>query len=164
MAEEITATLIVRFGEITVSDSANGFIIMEVDPSKTSFFAGDDILFNVYKSSRVQSLKIFESVGNSVLVGTQTKEVTQIITFSNSDSASLSFPAISGLGVNWLGKNRGGLTVIDQQTLKANRKITGVVEVVYTTRFTQFIIADTPGSVGGKADYQIVIAAVGTVI
>lgn len=165
MAEEITATLIVRFGEIVVSNSDNGFITMEVDTSsgKTTFSAGDDIPFNVYKSSRVGILKIFQSVANSKQVGVETKQVTQIVIFSNTDTASLDFPAVSGIGVNWLGTNRGGLSVIDQKILKAGSKITGVVEITYTTQFTKFLLFGTPGSVNEKADYQIVIAAVGTV-
>lgn len=171
MAEEVTATLIVSFGEITVATSNNAFLIIAVDDrvdglnsGRGTFFTGQDIGFLVYKSNRVGIVKNFTSTGRINQVGTGTREITEIRTFSNSTSASLSFPAQGGFAHVWLGKKGGNLTLKNQKELTLGDKFTGVLEVTYTTSFTEFLLKDLPAEINDSSIYTIVVAAVGEVI
>lgn len=173
MAEEITATLVVRFGdEAVTSITANGLIVMQIDDrpaglnnGKTSqFFAGEFIGFLVHRTSNVQTPTIFSSVGKPRRQGSDKREIVQIITFANSDTASLQFPASGGIAINWLGSSGGPVTLENQKTLKLNAKKTVVLEVTYRTNFDEWLLEDTPANIQGSATYTIVITAVGTVL
>lgn len=172
MAEEITATLVVRFGEfISPSDSANGILVMEVDTrsdglneGRTTFFAGQDIGFLVHRSTNVAIPVIRSNVGNAQFQGTDTEEITEVLIFSNSDTASLSKPAQGGVAHVWLGSSGGSITIENQKNITLNAPFTGVLEVTYTTSFREYLLINTPGEVNGSANYTVVISAVGEVL
>lgn len=172
MAEEVTATLVVRFGEfISASDTANGIIVLEVDDrplglneGSITFFAGEAIGLLVYRSSNVSNPILRSSIGNVLSVGSGSRVITQIITFSNSDSASLSHPANGGVAHVWLGSNGGGISIENQKIIKLGSKFTGVLEVTYTTNFLEKSLVNTPGEINGSANYTVVISAVGEVL
>lgn len=170
MAKEVTATLIVNFGEVTVAESNQGFLIIALDDrndglnsGSSSFFTGQDIGFLVYKSNRVGAVRLFTSTGTIKVVGSGVREITEILTFANSDTTGLSFPAQGGFAHVWLGKSGGGVTLTNQKELTLNKKITGVLEVTYNTSFVEYLLTDLPAEINGDSIYTIVVAAVGTV-
>lgn len=172
MAEEITATLVVRFGEfVSSSDSENGLLVMEVDTrfnglndGRTTFFAGQNIGFLVHRTTNISIPVIKSNVGNARFQGAATEEITEILIFSNSDTASLSKPAQGGVAHVWLGSSGGSITIENQKNITLNEKFTGVLEVTYTTGFRQYLLEGTPGEINGSANYTIVISAVGEVL
>ena len=109
--EIVVATLNVSFD--SESDSAGGALKLEIDDRKeglnageTSFKPGDKPGFWMFADSNVDVIVSPRSTSGGVTrAGSDSKDVDENITFSNSDTGSLNYPPNSDPSMEWLGRS-----------------------------------------------------------
>lgn len=153
--ELVISTLNVSFN--TDTTGTNTGIILEVDDrtdgynaGETSFKPGDSVYYWLFQGSLItEIIEHFSTAGAVSLEATDSKEVTEIITFTNSNTASLQYPPSSSVDLEFLGrsfqivKNEvSAITptmLLDGQDLTTSAldgsspKIAGLLRATYTT-------------------------------
>jgi hypothetical protein len=164
----VTANITVSFGDSDSADGASGHLSAEIDDrpaglngGDTSFAPGDTAHFLVYKSSNVTYDVPVTSAGTLATAGTGltvTKE--QDLQFADTDTASLSIPAIAITGTTWLGRSLGTLALQDPTTVKATAKGVAVARVTYTCSADGFALT-SPATLAGLTDFSILVFILG---
>lgn len=156
------ATIRVQFGSPD-GTGASGHLSAEVDSrptglngGKTAFQPGETVYLLVYKSDNVSITESICSAGSLSAQGTATVTINDELMFEDSDSASLSVPARSGLASSvWYGRSLGGLTLQgDKVTVKAASKGVGVAKVSYEALALVYALA-SPAALNGETDFSI---------
>ena len=167
-----TTTIKIAFSDPTAAAAAGAHLSCELDNRETglnlgtsSFVPGDTAWFLVYMSSNVELDGL--PVASAGSIGTAPNlTITRVeeLIFENTDSATLSVPAMSVSSVQWLGRDLGALTLQgDSMTLKAPTKGVAVAEVTYTATCTPFSIA-SPKTLNGKTTFSICVYVLGKLI
>lgn len=166
MPELIRATLTVNFQGASDAGSGNGLLKWELDSTRdgnrngnqTSFRPNTTAFLLLFKSSNVTLGNVDTdagslSGGSSVSFTVENEEVT----FSNSTSASLSYPITGGFSLSWLGRrfdangSRKSISVSTDGdfTLVASEPVTGRALISYTTSARLYSLSSVgvdPGS------------------
>ena len=167
---EVTATLVVSFDEKEVSvTGVSGLLTAEIDDratglnlGRTRFIPGDKIGYLVYKNSQVGALQHVSSLGTIENLGTQVeKQVTETLIFSRSNSADTRFPVKKNFSSRWLGKSGGGVSVVNERSVQVANPVTAVLEVTYTTIFSEHRVINIPTVVNGKTAFPLVVTITG---
>jgi hypothetical protein len=175
MTRIVTATLVVDFRD-TVSGNADdpGTLQLVIDDrpdglngGRTSgFYLGQPVGYLLYKSAGLAIKRHVATDGSIGPRGSSTRIITdEPITFSNSDSATLSYPVSTGFSLAWRGSRfdaDGNSKAInytlsdDQKTIKLSEPAYGLARVSYVTAFDIYRLASVPTSVD-----QVMILAIG---
>jgi hypothetical protein len=175
MAEVIVATLNVSFSD--ESDGTQGVLKLEIDDREnglnggdTSFSPGDDVYYFLFKDSNVDVLDHQVTAGGKTSQGSDTKSLDENITFSNSDTASLSYPPDGAVTLQWLGRSfeilgedvylNTTLPEITHSELKmpGGKKIVGILNCVYDSTGSLYKLSNVP-----KDFEEALIFAIGTI-
>lgn len=173
MPSVVVATLNVTFSED--SSSTSGEIKLEIDDREdglnngnTSFKPGDSAAFFAFVDSSVTLEKVTATSGGVSAAGTGTKTVDEKISFSNSDTGSLSYPPSGSVSLEWLGNcyavnaTTGALSSINslpERTerdlkIKSNQAVCGVLRARYSSEGNLYWLKGVPKDV----DESMVIA------
>lgn len=177
MAEVVVATLNVNFSEDT--EATQGVLKLEIDDREnglnggdTSFQPGDTVGFWLFKDSNVTlntSVPVSTS-GGVTSAGSDSIEVDEYITFSNSDSASLGYPPSGSVSLDWIGRayKISGTTVTTTSTLPERTRsqlkmadgsqVVGVLRAQYTASGSLYRLRSVPTDIT-----EVLIFAIGTV-
>lgn len=172
----VVATLNVSFSD-DVSGS-DGLLKLEIDDREggpngddTSFKPGEDVYYLLFKASTVTLVSggHFATAGGIVLQGPATKEIDENITFSNSNSGSLGYPSDGAVTFKWIGKcysiSKTGTVapfneypdVDENGNLKLSKSVAGVLNAVYESTGTSYLLKGTPEDI-----LEVLIIAIGT--
>jgi len=154
-----------QFGSASGTTSASEHLSADVDSrptglnaGKTSFAPGDDVYILVYKSDNVVITGTVSSAGSIAASGSASVEITQELTFEDSNAASLDVPAAGGItSVQWFGRSLGSVAVGgDKLTCTASSSGVAVASVTYTATAHVYKLS-TPPSINGLTDYSILV-------
>jgi hypothetical protein len=175
MAEVVVATLNVSFD--STADTTTGNIKLEIDDREdglnngnTSFKPGDNAYYWLFKDSNVTLLEHIATAGGISSAGSDTKEIDENITFTNSDTGSLGYPPNGSVSMEWLGRSyeiKG--TVVSSNTTKpevtrselamANgKKVAGILRCRYSSTGTLHRLSGVP-----KDFKESMIIAIGSI-
>lgn len=162
MTEIVRATLTVNFSGASDSASGSSLLKWELDSTrdgnlnagKTSFRPNSTAYLLLFKSSNVSLLNVAADVGSLGGGSSVSYTVEEDITFSASDSASLSYPVAGGLTLSWAGKrfdangSQKSISVSSDGdfTLVASEPVIGRVSVSYTTSGRLYNLYGVPES------------------
>ena len=129
----------------------------------TQFTPGGTAYFLIHKGKNVTIDAVDSSAGSTSYGTTITYVKEEEIVFEGEDTASLSMPSKGVVGVTWLGRDLGGLTLgEDKQTVKAGSAGVAVAKVRHTVDAIQGSLT-SPASIGGVTDFSIAVVITGTV-
>ena len=165
-----STTIQIQFGNGATS-LAGAVLAAEVDSrsnglnsGKTSFNAGATAWFLVYKSDNVVVTSVDCSAGS---IGTGTSipiTKTEDVTFTNSATDSLRFPANSIVSVQWLGRDLGAITLGDDKTtLTIPEAGLGIAKVTYITTGYPYSLT-APATLNGLTDFPIAVLVTGDLV
>lgn len=182
--ELVISTMNVTFGE--ESSSKNTAIILEVDDREdgynngiTSFKPGDDVYYWMFQGSLItEILKHFTTAGAISKIATESKEIEEMLTFTNSNEATLKYPPSSPVTLEILGRcykvEKGVVTPfsptlnVDSQTIttlatngqsSSSPKIVALVRAKYTTTGDIYLLAvEKQAAIDFK---QVTVVAIG---
>ena len=170
MAELVVATLNVDFSttDETTTDDGENTLKLEIDDREeglnggdTSFEPGDTVGFWLFKGSNVTVISGPSSTAGGITsAGSDSKEIVEYITFSNSDSGSLGYAPSGSVALEWQGrcyqiiKTSAGVSVITISTLPNrtssqlkmpnNESVVGVLRAQYTTTGLLYRLQSVP--------------------
>jgi len=156
------ATIRVQFGNPDGSQ-ANGHLSAELDSrpgglngGRVAFSPGETVYILVYKSDNVSVTDTICSAGSLSAQGSVVVTVSEELMFEDSDTATLSKPARTGLSqALWYGRSLGGLTLqSDRVTVKAQTKGVAVVKVTFDALALVYALS-SPSTLGGETDFSI---------
>lgn len=153
----VTASLTVSFSQTTGTTSGNS-PVLEVDDradglnrGNTSFRPGDPVYYLLYVPDGVTIQQHGVTAGSRSAAGEGSRQVEEILTFTDSQEASLQYPASSAVTMEWLGFFRtdgesGAVTrqVIDQKTVRLSAAVAGFLRCRYTANYSAFKLANVP--------------------
>lgn len=153
----VTASLTVSFGANTGASGGSG-LVLEVDDREdglnhgnTSFRPGDPVHYLLYVADKVSVLKHGVSAGTRSAAGNGARVVEEVLTFTDSQEASLRYPASTGVEMTWLGYFRtddgtAAITkqVIDQQTVRLSAPVAGFLRCRYSANYSAHKLANVP--------------------
>lgn len=113
--------------QVRMDETANG--------GKTSFLYGDKAFFQLYTYPENMTLTITPSDGSVSDEGSGVGELEEIITFANTDEASVAYPLASIVSTEWLGRSLGAITKGESAQIKAAQKGVGVLRIKYKANF-----------------------------
>lgn len=164
MAKKVSASLTVNFSDST-SGSDSGGLVLEVDDrddglnkGNTSFKPGDTVHTLLYKASDITLLSgmPINTAGSYVPEGTGTRVVTEeYITFTDSNSGSLQYPATTAVSFSWVGNAirtddvSGGVTINlnRQQNIELSGTVVGVLKASYSAGYTAYKLYSVPNEI-----------------
>lgn len=171
----VTASLVVELGS---DDAETSVLTAEIDTAvdglnsgNTSFSAGDQVGYLVYRTDDVQLIAHIATAGSIVSAGYRDIEVEEFIVFSNTQSVSLPYPVQSGWETPvWYGTTLGNISVANQSQARVSPLdpnnppdyYVGVAKVKYVTRAYQYKL-HTPAQVNGEDIFQILVFLAGEV-
>ena len=160
MTSRITASLTVSFSS---SSSENAGLVLEVDDrddglnhGKTSFKPGDNVYYLLYKPSDCDITHHLLTAGSKSSVGSGTRSLTgtnaDIISFTDSDSATLHYPAHSAVTFTWIGhyertddsSSSISISMTNEQTVTLSGKVVGLLKCEYTSAYSAFRLHGVP--------------------
>lgn len=176
MAEVIVATLNVSFDADANGDSQNSVLKLEIDDREdglnggdTRFSPGENAYYFMFKDSNVSLVAHQSTAGGITSSGIGDKTIDENISFSNSDTASLSYPPNGTVAMQWLGRcyQITGTTVSpnsalpnqDRSDLKmaGGKKVAGILNCKYTATGSLFLLGGVP------SDFkEVMVIAIGT--
>lgn len=170
MASVITTSLVVDFAPS--AGDAGSLLIAEVDAflasegglngGDTSFSPGDSPGYLLYFTADVTILTHLASLGLITSLGTRVVNVTEFITFQDTNESSLSKPSIGAPAIIWVGNNLGATTMNANRTkVIAATKGVAVAQAVYTATAHQFRLNNIPTVVSGLTEYEVLIFIAG---
>lgn len=141
----ISVTFVTDVGNLLDEDgNAYASIQAQLDSTynngATRFLYGSKAYYQIFKSPSGLSISQEASAGTITSEGTGTEEVTEYVTFANSNEGSLSYPLDSVESATWLGKNLGALSYVGNNVL-ASQSGVGVLKLVYNAAFTRYAIS-----------------------
>lgn len=162
----IVATLVINFsGRATESAGAMLLEIDDRDPPEglnggnTEFRPGDSPAYLLYRATTVQLTEHNATAGAIATAGGGTRDVEEVLTFSDSREASLRYPVAAGFSATWLGRSGGIASLQDQSTVVIPVATFGLLRVNYTAAFTAHRLTNVPAGME-----QVLIYAVGRAI
>lgn len=152
MTTKVTASLTVQFqGDAA---SASDGLVLEIDDredgynkGETSFRPGDTVYYLLYRAKDVDLDTHFVTAGGKSEVGSGSREVDEVLTFTDSNEASLQYPATSGVSLSWIGstlESAGAHSVENQQTVRLENKTVGLLRAIYSSDYTAFRLSGVP--------------------
>lgn len=177
MTTKVTASLTVQFqGD---SASASDGLVLEIDDredgynkGETSFRPGDTVYYLLYRAKDVDLDTHFVTAGGKSEVGSGSREVDEVLTFTDSNEASLQYPATSKVHLEWIGKTlitevKSGAEAVsssvkvtslvdmmestsvahsieNQQTVRLEKKSVGLLRASYSAAYTAFRLSGVP--------------------
>jgi len=156
------ATIRVQFGNPDGSGS-DGHLSAEVDTrsnglngGRSSFSPGETAYLLVYKSDNVSITDTICSAGSLSAQGSAVVTVTEELMFEDSEMATLSKPARSGISQSiWYGRSLGELVLhSDQVTVKSLNKGVAVAKVTYDALAMVYALS-SPSALNGETDFSI---------
>lgn len=161
----ITANVVVNFD----AGEGDGLLIAEVDDrddglngGNTNFKPGDTVGLLIFKSSNVTITDIITSAGSLSGAGTQTKDVSDIISFPKEKTQNVRYP-INGGGFTfkWLGNNLGTISHTEVNVTCANLGV-GVAKVSYSSTADGHNLT-SPTSLDGETTFDILVYVEGII-
>lgn len=183
-ANVVFASLNVGFEK---ESAEQGQIKLEIDDREdglnngdTSFQPEDDVYYLLYQDSNIDIVAHESTAGGISGAGSVTKDVDENVTFSNSDTGSLSYPPSGAVTMGWLGRSiqlKFSTDPVTKKTtvtklpntdkpevtfsnlkMKKGKKVVGVLNCKYSTTASAFKLSGVP------KDYkESLITAVGLV-
>lgn len=161
MTEVVVATLNVSFE--STDSTTTGNLKLEIDNrteglnnGNTSFKPGDDAYYWLFKDSNVTVLEHICTAGGISNAGSDSMDIDENITFTNSDTSSLGYPPSGGVTMDWLGRSYqiSGTTVSSNTSLPEvirselsmsnSKKVVGILRCRYTTTGTLHKLSGVP--------------------
>lgn len=162
----VTANITVSFGE-NAAAGAGSHLSAEIDGrdnglngGDTSFAPGDRAYFLVYQSANVTHDAPVPSAGTISGAAVGSVEREEDVSFADTDTASLAVPATGIVSVTWLGRNLGGLSLVNETGLKASASGIAVARVKYTTAPVGYAL-QSPDAIGDESDFSILVYILG---
>lgn len=178
MTELVVATLNVNFSDESSGDG--GLLKLEIDDREdglnqgnTSFKPGDDVYFFMFKHESVSLITSIpeRTAGGVVSVGSGTKIIKENITFSNSETGSLSYLPDGVVSMTWLGRSlqyinssviaNTSVPEISITDLKIpnGKKVFGILQCEYETTGTLWKLSKVPVDI-----LEVLLIAFGTTV
>lgn len=156
----VTASLTVSFSADANTGGGNG-LVLEVDDrdaadgglnnGNTSFRPGDPVVYLLYVADQVTVKQHGVTAGTRSAVGEGAREVEEVLSFTDSQEASLRYPTSTGVEMTWLGYFRtddgvAAITkqVIDQQTVRLSAPVAGFLRCRYSANYSAHKLANVP--------------------
>ena len=156
---KVTASLTVSFSETSTGGGAG--LVLEVDDraaadgglnkGNTSFRPGDNVFYLLYVASKVTVQQHGVTAGVRSGAGSGERVVEEFLSFTDSQEASLRYPATSAVEMEWLGYFRtddgaAAVTkqVIDQQTVRLSAPVAGFLRCRYRAAYSAHKLASVP--------------------
>ncbi len=150
--------------KVTISSdsSDSSQLQMQIDPrpeglnnGKFSFAPGDTVGVLAFASEGVTIGQPESSSGTVTTEADQTFQQTQDLSFSDTDSATLSYPANSIESILWIGNDLGAIALdTDRRTALITTPGTGVCRVTYSVTAKAYKVT-TEQSVSGLTEYPV---------
>lgn len=168
--QEVTASLIVRFGGLSASA---GDLQIEIDGredgfnnGKTSFVGGDSPAFLIFKTDDIVINEIIPSAGRVDFLADQDIVLKEEKIFAQVAQASTAKP-MKGAQLDsfkWIGTDLGTPQPLDQKTLQIAAEGVGVLFIDYTTTAQAFRLNNVPFPLNGEIEFPVVVFVRGTQI
>lgn len=162
----VTASLVVSFGSDAADDA---LLLAEVDNrditdgglngGRSQFLPGDTVAYLVYKY-KLASTEHRSSAGTISAGGSGQRQIEEVVTFFDTQDASLRYPVYTIDSFEWLGNNLGAISASGGQSIRAATAGVGVAIVKYTAKFDVFRI-NAPNQINGRDSFDIAILVVG---
>jgi len=130
--------------------------------NKTSFDSGATVYFLVFSVVDAISVNTLCSSGAVTSNGTKQVDVTEIVVFENTATASLDKLPNGTVTWSWMG-NAGGVPVFDGRSVTMPRNTVGVLQCSYTTTARSFALAGVtiPDNL---EEFDVVVVAEGSLL
>ena len=157
----INASIVI---DIRSSSGAEGGLSAEIDSRPdglnggvTTFYEGDNPGILLFKTGNVVNVEGFATDGHITHVGSGTMEVTEWVTFANTNTASASKDITGGFTI--LKAKGDSLPDIKYSgtTITCSRAVLAVLQIRYTARFVKYRL------VGAEGDAPVVVMFSGDV-
>lgn len=179
MTEVVIATLNVNFSSDDAAGDVTGTIKLEIDDREdglnagdTSFAPGDDAYFFMFKDANVTLLTTVpeRTAGGVTGVGSGTKEISENVTFSNSNSSNLGYPPDGAVTMTWLGRSftltgttlaaNSALPELNGSELKMadGKNVIGMLRCEYESTGSLWKLSNVPTDIA-----EVLLLAVGTI-
>lgn len=169
MAENVSATIQVAFGDADAAAAVGAHLSAAIDDragglngGDTAFAPGDTAYFLVWKSANVTCDTPRTSAGSIVGASPGVVQREQDVQFADTDEATLAVPATGIVSVTWLGRSLGSLQLQGEMTLKASAKGVAVARVTYNTAPSAHGLV-SPLTLAGLTDFSILVYILGHV-
>lgn len=161
----VTTSVVVNFEN---PSDAEGVLKAEVDTrpcglngGKSTFRPGDTVYIVLWKSSNVEDFGYTASAGSlSATSSSVTYNITDVLTFIDSDTASINYPVSSGFSSTWVGNNLGAVTPSDSEVTLNSAPETahyvGVLKVSYASVGQVYKLV-APDNVNGDTKFSITV-------
>lgn len=169
---EITATLVVGFGEQSQSD--NDILIAEIDSredglngGKTRFLPGEDVWILVYTSANVTLNTPVTSWGNLILrAGDELVDKEEDVQFVDEIEGQVGYPIRDGFTSQWIGTSQGNPVQTGEKTLQISQPAAShwarLLRVNWVSRARAYRLTNT--FISGFDEYSIICHFTGTAI
>ena len=173
----LSTTITIQFNDKTADTQVGSMLKAEIDGRDvadgglnvdgTSFTAGDQPVYLMYKTPDVrivEHLNTLSSPSGARIDGVGTMQKEDYVVFANSSEGSLSYPVLRGMSYSWVGIDGGTLVMNDlgtRLTTASGDHTLGIARVTYTAGYTSHRITNTPESLGGETEYQVLTIIVG---
>lgn len=154
---KITTSLVVEFS----SGGSNRMLKAEIDDRETgynagntSFVPGDAPAFLLFKSRDVTVDRMLVTSGSLVALAPGVKEVTEVLTFTDSKEVSPSYPIQGAFTSKWLGLS-GGQVSYTENNITIPSLAVALLKVTYTTNFTAYRMANIPTVLDGETTFSV---------
>lgn len=126
---------------------------------ETRFLFGSKAYYKIFKSPTDLVIVQVQSDGVITDEGVGTEEVTEYITFANTNKATINYPLDSVVSAEWAGNDLGALSYTGN-VITSSQVGVGVLKVVYNVIFTRHAISV---NVEGVETYAVLIYITGTI-
>jgi hypothetical protein len=125
---------------------------------ETRFLFGSKAYYRIFKSPTDLVIAQTQSDGIITSEGVGTEEITEYITFADTNKGTIGYPLDSIVSAAWLGNDLGALSYVGN-IVTASQTGVGVLKVVYNAIFTRHAISV---NVDGETEYAVLIYITGT--
>lgn len=151
------------------ADDAAGVLQIEVDADedglnggRTEFILGDRPGLLIFRSADVALDRVRASAGSVVDEAAGTREITEDLSFANTDEARLKYPTAALDSFDWLGTDLGTPTLEGETLVRLDAAGVGILRVVYTTSYLARRVANVPSNVSPDDEFSVLVVAEGS--
>lgn len=130
----------------------------EANDGETRFLFGSKAYYRIFKSPTDLVVAQVQSAGVITDEGNGTDEITEYITFANTNRGRIGYPLESVVSAEWLGNDLGALSYVGNIVTSSQVGV-GVLKVVYNVIFTRHSIS---ANAEGETEYAVLIYITGT--
>lgn len=155
----ITVTFVTEAENLDVNAVLQVQLDSTLNLGETRFLFGSKAYYQVFFSPSTMTITQTASDGNITEEGSGTEEVTEYITFANSNEGSTGYPIGSVVSAEWFGTNLGALSYIGN-TVQASKSGVGILKLIYNSAFNRYAISVQST---GDSEYYVLVYIAGTV-